>query len=63
MQNLFAGHEEPFYGQADLVTVGALPPATVHDLVVDGFRSTDRDPENLPSTIAGFCHGHPRRTM
>jgi uncharacterized protein len=63
MRMLFADREQPFYGQADLVPIGPLSGAAVHELVTAGFRRTGRDPGGLPSRIHQLCAGHPRRTM
>lgn len=63
MKTMFEHREQPFYGQADLVTVGPLSAAAVHDLVTDGFRTTGRDPGPLPTLVHQRCAGHPRRTM
>src|SRR4051812_763027 len=54
---LFAHQEQPFYGQADLVTIGPLSPVAVHDIVVQGFETTGRDPGALPSLVFGLCKG------
>jgi uncharacterized protein len=63
MRALFAEREQPFYGQADLVQIPGLDAAAVHDVIVDGFRASERDPGRLPALIHVFCGGHPRRTM
>ena len=63
MQALFSEREQPFYAQADVVTIGPLDAVAVHDLVTGGFTATGRDPGPLPRLIHGFCGGHPRRTM
>lgn len=63
MREMFADRDQPFYGQADPVTIGPLPHVVVHDLVRDGFATTGRDPGLLASTIHALTAGHPQRTM
>jgi hypothetical protein len=63
MRTLFSEREQPFYGQADLITIDPLSASTVHDLVTRGFADNDRDPGLLDSHMYRFCRGHPRRTM
>lgn len=63
MRQLFAGREQPFYGQAELLTIGPLDAATVHAIVTDGFAATGRDPGNVASLIHHVAGGHPQRTM
>lgn len=63
MRALFSEREQPFYGQADLVTIEPLTRRAVNDLISDGFTSTGRDPGPLGDRIGDLCAGHPRRTM
>lgn len=63
MRTLFTTRAEPFYGQADLVEIGPLSPATVEQIVTTGFADTDRDPGQLVGLITSFTNGHPQRTM
>lgn len=63
MQTLFSDRAEPFYAQADPVRIGPLGAATVHQIVSDGFRRTDRDPGLVASHISDFTSGHPHRSM
>lgn len=63
MRSLFSEREQPFYGQADLVTIGPLSQVAVRDIVVDGFEQTGRDPGRLPGFVFAFTSGHPRRVM
>jgi hypothetical protein len=63
MRTLFTDRAEPFYGQADLVTVGPLEPGAIAALIDDGFESTGRDPGTLAALIGDLAAGHPQRTM
>jgi uncharacterized protein len=63
MRQLFEDRMEPFYAQADLVTIGPLAADAVTELVVDGFRSTGRNAGALPGHLMDFTGGHPQRTM
>jgi uncharacterized protein len=63
MELLFADQAQPFYGQADIVTIAALSDPEVAAVVSGGFRSTGRDPGVLASRIAEFTGGHPQRVM
>jgi hypothetical protein len=63
MRALFSLKEQPFYGQADLLTIEPLSATAVDEIVGDGFRSTDRDPGPLPRLVYNLTTGHPRRTM
>lgn len=63
MRAMFTDVARPFFGQADLVEIGPLSPAAVHELVEHGFASTDRDPGRLANHVVEFAGGHPQRTM
>ena len=63
MRAMFTDVARPFYGQADLVEVGPLSSRALRDIVVSGFRSTDRDPGDLATPITEFTGGHPQRAM
>lgn len=63
MRQMFAGREQPFYGQAELLTIGPLDAVTVQAIVTDGFAATGRDPGNVASRIHHVAGGHPQRTM
>jgi hypothetical protein len=63
MRALFTDRDEPFYGQADLVTVGPLDATAVAQLIDDGFTATGRDPGNLAARVTDLAGGHPQRTM
>lgn len=63
MRELFADHEQPFYGQADLVTIGALDATTVEEIIRDGFSTTGRSPGTVAGRIHQLAEGHPQRTM
>jgi uncharacterized protein len=63
MRQLFTERIEPFYAQADLVTVGPLEAGAVTDLVTEGFAATARDAGPLPGWLLDFTGGHPQRTM
>lgn len=63
MRDIFTRHEQPFFNQADLISIGPLDAAAVHAIVNDGFRSTDREPGGIAGRIFAFTGGHPQRTM
>lgn len=63
MRSLFTSREEPFYGQADLVEIDPLSPATVEQIVTAGFAATGRDAGHIAGLISDFTGGHPQRTM
>ena len=63
MRTLFTDRAEPFYGQADLVSVGPLDPVAIAEIVDGGFERTGRDAGNLAALIGQFTVGHPQRTM
>ena len=63
MRTLFTSQAEPFYGQADLVEIGPLPPLAVVEIVSDGFAATGRGAGPVPERIASFAEGHPQRSM
>lgn len=63
MREVFSRHDQPFFNQADLVTVGPLEPAAVHATVTEGFAATGRDPGTVAGRIVSFAQGHPQRTM
>lgn len=63
MRAMFTDVARPFYGQADLVEVGPLSSRALRDIVVSGFRGTDRDPGDLATPIIEFTGGHPQRAM
>lgn len=61
MRMLFSGADQPFYAQADLVTLPGLDQATVAHVIDLGF--VQRPPSGLAARISGFARGHPQRTM
>jgi uncharacterized protein len=63
MRDIFTRHDQPFFNQADLLTIGPLSREAVHGTVGDGFRSTGRDPGTVAGHIFEFAGGHPQRTM
>lgn len=63
MKAMFSLREQPFYGQADILTIGPLACSDVHAMIGDGFTTTDRDPGRVATLLHQFCGGHPRRTM
>ena len=63
MRALFTTRSEPFYGQADLVEIGPLPPAAIDEIVTEGFVATGRRPGHLAARISEFTGGHPHRAM
>lgn len=63
MRALFTRHDQPFFNQADLVTIEPLDLAAVHDIVTEGFAATGRDPGAVAGQIFELTGGHPQRTM
>lgn len=63
MRDIFSRHDQPFFNQADLVTIAPLDAASVHTIVTGGFRSTGRDPGGVASLIFTLTAGHPQRMM
>jgi hypothetical protein len=63
MRTLFTDRAEPFFGQADLVEIGRLPPDAVASIVDDGFAATGRHAGRVPGLVEEFAQGHPHRTM
>lgn len=63
MRQLFTQRVEPFYAQADLVTIEPLSARAVSRLTVDGFAASGREAGLLPGRLADFAGGHPQRTM
>lgn len=63
MRQMFAGREQPFYGQAEVIEIEPLDATTVDTIITDGFASTDRRPGNVSSLVHALAAGHPQRTM
>lgn len=63
MRDVFTRHDQPFFNQADLVTIEPLDPVAVHAIVTDGFAATGRDPGDVAGRIFELTKGHPQRTM
>src|SRR5262249_52863716 len=63
MRTLFAEPPGPFYGQADLVEIGALSAEAIDEIVAAGFAETGREPGPVAAHIHQFTSGHPQRTM
>lgn len=63
MRDVFTRHDQPFFNQADLVTIEPLDLAAVHDIVTGGFASTGRDAGAVAGMIFALTGGHPQRTM
>ena len=63
MRMLFTDHAQPFFGQADLIELGALELPDVVSIVQEGFESTGKDAGVGPSRIVELCQGHPQRSM
>jgi uncharacterized protein len=63
MRDVFTRHDQPFFNQADLVTIEPLELAAVHDIVAAGFAATSRDPGTVAGQIFTLTGGHPQRTM
>lgn len=55
--------QQPFFGQADLIELGALDLPDVASIVQEGFDSTGKDAGVGPSRIVELCQGHPQRSM
>jgi uncharacterized protein len=63
MRDIFTRHDQPFFNQADLVTIEPLTRAAVHEIVDEGFHSSGRDPGLVTGRIFELTGGHPQRTM
>jgi uncharacterized protein len=63
MRDVFTRHDQPFFNQADLVTIEPLDLAAVHAIVAEGFAATDRDPGEVAGQLFALTGGHPQRTM
>jgi hypothetical protein len=63
MRELFTSRLEPFYAQADLVTIEVLAADAVTALVADGFAATGRSAGGLAGRLLDLAGGHPQRTM
>ncbi|GGI03562.1 AAA family ATPase [Egicoccus halophilus] len=63
MRDVFTRHDQPFFNQADLVTIEPLDLAAVHAIVVDGFADTGRDAGSVAGNLFDLTGGHPQRTM
>lgn len=61
MRLLFTDTEQPFFAQADLVDLGPLTLAHVHDMLQSGFDG--KPPPGAAGQIHAFTAGHPQRTM
>jgi hypothetical protein len=63
MRELFEARERPFFGQADPLTLGPLPPdAALADLTTR-FADERLDPGEALAELVMFAGGHPQRTM
>lgn len=63
MRELFTRDDEPFFGQADIVTIKPLTLAAVHEIVGMGFARTNRSAGSTAGAIFELTSGHPQRTM
>lgn len=63
MRDIFTRHDQPFFNQADLVTIEPLSAEAVHLIVSQGFRAAGRDPGGVSGLIYRLTGGHPQRTM
>ncbi len=63
MRDIFTRHDQPFFNQADLVTIAPLDAAAVHAIVTEGFTATGRDAGGVAGKIFTLTGGHPQRTM
>ncbi len=61
MRTLFTDRPQPFYGQVDLVEIGALDAAAVEELVEHVFASTGRRAGRLAGHILTFAERVPIR--
>jgi len=63
MTAMFTDRAQPFYAQADLVTIEPLSRSDLDMIVANGFTTTGRDPAGLAPLIHSLTHGHPYRAM
>jgi hypothetical protein len=63
MRALFTDRVQPFYAQADLISLGPLSAAAVEQIVADGFATSGREPGPLAAHIVDVTGGHPQRAM
>lgn len=63
MREIFSRDDQPFFNQADLVSIEPLSLPAVHDIVTNGFVETGRNPGRVASLIYQLTVGHPQRTM
>lgn len=63
MRQLFGDRVEPFYAQADLVTIEPLDGVAVTRILYDAFAASGRNAGILPGRLIDFAAGHPQRTM
>jgi hypothetical protein len=61
MRSLFEDREQPFYAQADILTIDSLSAAAVHEIIAEGWGGDP--PVGLASSIVEFTGGHPQRVM
>lgn len=61
MRMLFSDADQPFYAQADLLTLPGLSADTVERIIASGFG--DSPPPGLASRVSSFARGHPQRIM
>lgn len=61
MRSLFEDRDQPFYAQADLVSIGPLTAAAVHEVISEGWQGSP--PAGLAASIMAFTGGHPQRVM
>jgi uncharacterized protein len=63
MRQMFTDREQPFYGQAEIVTIGALDGPAAQEIIRAGFEATGRDAGSVATHIHHLVAGHPQRTM
>jgi len=63
MRDVFTRHDQPFFNQADLVTIAPLDLTAVQAIVTSGFAATGRDAGAVAGQIFALTGGHPQRTM
>jgi hypothetical protein len=63
MRDVFTRHDQPFFDQADLVTIEPLDLAAVHAIVGEGFGATGRDPGAVAGRIFALTGGRAARAV
>lgn len=63
MAALFSDQAQPFFAQADLVTLGPMDDDDVGAIVREGFAATGRDVGAVVGRLVAAAEGHPQRAM